>query len=87
MFGLCQIHAFIDYIRSKLSKEYFEILFKAVVFTILSGAALVGIILTITGTNPEISCLTIFKITFLSSYRQSFTLDWSILFFIGSIVR
>lgn len=50
VFGLCQIHAFIDYIRSKLSKDYFEILFKAVVFTILSGAALVGIILTITGT-------------------------------------
>lgn len=49
VFGLCQIHAFIDYVRSKVSKEYFEILFKALVSTILAVAIIIGIILTITG--------------------------------------
>ncbi|KAJ6638390.1 Dolichyl-diphosphooligosaccharide--protein glycosyltransferase subunit STT3A [Pseudolycoriella hygida] len=49
VFGLCQIHSFVDYIRSKMSKEYFEILFRALVTTVLSIATLVGIILTITG--------------------------------------
>lgn len=49
VFGLCQIHAFIDYVRSKMTKEYFEILFKALVITVVSVVILVGIILTITG--------------------------------------
>lgn len=49
MFGLCQVHSFVDYIRSKMSKEYFEILFKALVTAVLSAAALVAIVLTITG--------------------------------------
>ena len=31
MFGLCQIHAFVDYVRSKLTKEQFETLFKSLV--------------------------------------------------------
>ncbi|KAG4080149.1 hypothetical protein HA402_008220 [Bradysia odoriphaga] len=49
VFGLCQIHSFVDYIRSKMSKEYFDVLFKALVTTVLSAAAFVGIVLTITG--------------------------------------
>lgn len=31
VFGLCQIHAFVDYIRSKLNKEQFGILFRSLV--------------------------------------------------------
>lgn len=49
VFGLCQIHSLVDYIRSKMSKEYFEILFKALVTAVLGAAALVAIVLTITG--------------------------------------
>lgn len=49
VFGLCQIHSFVDYIRSKMSKEYFDVLFKALVTAVLSTAALISIILTITG--------------------------------------
>lgn len=49
MFGLCQIYAFIDYVRSRLSKEFFEVLFKAVVMTVLSAAVIVSIALTISG--------------------------------------
>lgn len=49
VFGLCQIHAFVDYVRSRMSKEHFEILFKALVTTVLSLAVAVGTILTITG--------------------------------------
>lgn len=34
-----------------MSKEYFDILFKALVTTVLSTAAFVGIVLTITGND------------------------------------
>lgn len=49
MFGLCQIHSFVDYLRSRMSKEYFDVLFKSLVSTLLSTVFVVGIILTITG--------------------------------------
>jgi len=49
VFGLCQIHAFIDYVRSRLSKEYFNILFRTL--AMLFGATLltVGAVLSATG--------------------------------------
>jgi len=31
VFGLCQIHAFVDYVRSKLTKEQFDTLFRSLV--------------------------------------------------------
>lgn len=49
VFGLCQIFAFIEYVRARLSKEYFETLLKAVLWTVFSGVVAVGIILSITG--------------------------------------
>ncbi|XP_013112404.1 dolichyl-diphosphooligosaccharide--protein glycosyltransferase subunit STT3A [Stomoxys calcitrans] len=49
VFGLCQIHAFVDFLRSRMPTEHFEILFKALVSTILTAAFIVGILLTITG--------------------------------------
>ncbi|XP_011177440.1 dolichyl-diphosphooligosaccharide--protein glycosyltransferase subunit STT3A [Zeugodacus cucurbitae] len=48
-FGLCQIHAFVDYLRAHLSKENFEILFKALVSGILTAVLVIGTVLTITG--------------------------------------
>lgn len=49
VFGLCQIFAFIEYVRARLSKEYFEILLKAVLMTVFSAVVIIGIILSITG--------------------------------------
>lgn len=49
VFGLCQIHAFIDYVRSKISKEHFDILFKALITAVVVVVVTVGAILTITG--------------------------------------
>lgn len=49
VFGLCQINAFVDYVRSRMSKDHFEILFRALVTTVVIGSIIVGIILTITG--------------------------------------
>ncbi|KAF7242188.1 Dolichyl-diphosphooligosaccharide--protein glycosyltransferase subunit STT3A [Varanus komodoensis] len=45
VFGLCQIHAFVDYLRSKLNPQQFEVLFRSVIslvgFVLLSiGAVL-----------------------------------------------
>uniref|UniRef100_A0A8C5B145 Dolichyl-diphosphooligosaccharide--protein glycosyltransferase subunit STT3A n=1 Tax=Gadus morhua TaxID=8049 RepID=A0A8C5B145_GADMO len=49
VFGLCQIHAFVDYLRSKLNTQQFEVLFKSVIslvgFVILSA----GTVLMLTG--------------------------------------
>uniref|UniRef100_A0AAQ5Z2L1 Dolichyl-diphosphooligosaccharide--protein glycosyltransferase subunit STT3A n=2 Tax=Amphiprion TaxID=80969 RepID=A0AAQ5Z2L1_AMPOC len=43
VFGLCQIHAFVDYLRSKLNAQQFEVLFKSVIslvgFILLSAGA------------------------------------------------
>ncbi|KAL3889860.1 hypothetical protein ACJMK2_002184 [Sinanodonta woodiana] len=41
VFGLCQIHAFVDYVRSKLTKEQFNLLFRNMLL-------LVGILTTLT---------------------------------------
>lgn len=49
IFGLCQIHAFVDYLRYRLSASHFEILFKSLVILSASVAASIGAILTITG--------------------------------------
>ncbi|KAK6174523.1 hypothetical protein SNE40_017783 [Patella caerulea] len=40
VFGLCQIHAFVDYLRSKLSVEQFNLLFKSLV--LISGSVMFG---------------------------------------------
>ncbi|XP_050067047.1 dolichyl-diphosphooligosaccharide--protein glycosyltransferase subunit STT3A [Anopheles maculipalpis] len=49
VFGLCQLHAFVDYVRSAVPKEHFETLFQALIVTIASVAALIGLALTVTG--------------------------------------
>ncbi|KAI8121247.1 hypothetical protein FF38_13907 [Lucilia cuprina] len=49
VFGLCQIHAFVDYLRSCMSKDHFETLFKALISTILTVVFIVGTLLTVTG--------------------------------------
>ena len=49
VFGLCQIHAFVDYVRSRMSRENFNLLFKTVVITAAVGATAVGGFLTATG--------------------------------------
>merc|ERR1719354_1555892 len=49
IFGLCQIHAFVDYLRYRLSPSYFEILFKSLIVISATVAAIIAGILTITG--------------------------------------
>uniref|UniRef100_A0A2M4BFF4 Dolichyl-diphosphooligosaccharide--protein glycosyltransferase subunit STT3A n=1 Tax=Anopheles marajoara TaxID=58244 RepID=A0A2M4BFF4_9DIPT len=49
VFGLCQLHALVDYVRSIVPKEHFDTLFQALVISIVSVAALLGLILTLTG--------------------------------------
>ncbi|KAG5326748.1 STT3A glycosyltransferase, partial [Acromyrmex heyeri] len=48
VFGLCQIHALVDYLRSKLSQKEFEILFRALLAVVITTSCIVGGILTIT---------------------------------------
>ncbi len=44
VFGLCQIHAFVDYIRSKLNREQFDILFRSLVlFAAVSSLGAAGV--------------------------------------------
>jgi len=49
VFGLCQLHSFVDYLRSKLSPANFDLLFRSMIVAIAMGSILVGTILTITG--------------------------------------
>lgn len=49
MFGLCQIHAFVDYVRARMPKENFQLLFKSVVLVAAVSVTTVGGILTFTG--------------------------------------
>lgn len=49
VFGLCQLHSFVDYLRSKMTQEDFEVLFKALVVTAASISVAAFGILTITG--------------------------------------
>lgn len=49
VFGLCQLHAFVDYVRSKLPRDHFELLFRTVVITTASVVVTVGGVLTILG--------------------------------------
>lgn len=84
VFGLCQLYALNEYIRSKLSKEFYNILFKSLVvfIGIVSLAAI--IILTLIGSN----C---FLLTFNCSqlihfHFRNIPLDWKILFSFGPIL-
>ncbi|OAD62552.1 Dolichyl-diphosphooligosaccharide--protein glycosyltransferase subunit STT3A [Eufriesea mexicana] len=49
VFGLCQIHALVDYFRSKMSQDDFEILFRGLVISVVTISFILGVILTITG--------------------------------------
>ena len=62
IFGLCQLIAFYEYAQSKLSADQFQILFKAVATLLAAALAVVGTILTITGSEVNKN----FKYKFLS---------------------
>lgn len=49
VFGLCQIHAFVDYLRSKLNAQQFEVLFKSVISLVGFILLSVGTVLMLTG--------------------------------------
>uniref|UniRef100_A0A8C1INE6 Dolichyl-diphosphooligosaccharide--protein glycosyltransferase subunit STT3A n=1 Tax=Cyprinus carpio TaxID=7962 RepID=A0A8C1INE6_CYPCA len=49
VFGLCQIHAFVDYLRSKLNTQQFEVLFKSVISLVGIILLSVGAVLMLTG--------------------------------------
>ncbi|XP_066587742.1 dolichyl-diphosphooligosaccharide--protein glycosyltransferase subunit STT3A [Prorops nasuta] len=49
VFGLCQIHAAVDYLRSKVSEEDFDVLFRGLVIFVVTIVFSIGGILTITG--------------------------------------
>ncbi|XP_044741435.1 dolichyl-diphosphooligosaccharide--protein glycosyltransferase subunit STT3A [Chrysoperla carnea] len=49
VFGLCQIHAFVDYLRVKLSPTDFQLLFKTLVYGVIGIVGVFGGILTLSG--------------------------------------
>ena len=49
MFGLCQIYAFVDYVRSQLTQKQFEFLLRTLVVIVGSAVLVVGGVLTATG--------------------------------------
>jgi len=49
VFGLCQIHAFVDYLRSKLNPQQFEVLFRSVISLVGFVLLTIGAVLMLTG--------------------------------------
>jgi dolichyl-diphosphooligosaccharide--protein glycosyltransferase len=49
VFGLCQLHSFVDYLRSRMTKNDFDLLFHSMVIATASITAVVGGALTLTG--------------------------------------
>ena len=55
-FGLCQLHSFVDYLRSRMTKEDFDALFRAMVIATASVTGVVGGALTLTGKISIVPC-------------------------------
>lgn len=53
MFGLCQIHAFVDYLRSKLNAQQFDVLFKSVISLVGFIVLSLGTALMLTGKRGD----------------------------------
>ncbi|WAR17562.1 STT3A-like protein [Mya arenaria] len=51
VFGLCQIHTFIDYVRSKLTRDQFNLLFRSIVLLVGSVGTISVAIATALGTG------------------------------------
>lgn len=49
VFGLCQVYAFVEYVRSRLSQQYFEILFRSALLVTGATLTVVGAVLSATG--------------------------------------
>ena len=49
VFGLCQLYAFNEYMKSKLSRENYDILFRSVVVALATVGFSVGVVLTLIG--------------------------------------
>lgn len=49
VFGLCQIHAFVDYLKSKVTASDFQLLFKTLSYVFVSIFVIAGGILTLSG--------------------------------------
>ncbi len=63
VFGLCQIHAFVDFLRSKLSKEQFDFLFKTMAILVVVVVAIVGGTLTFLGSILITMTTSVFSLT------------------------
>lgn len=49
VFGLCQLHSLVDYLRCKLSPADFDVLFRSMIVATGTISVLIGTVLTITG--------------------------------------
>lgn len=54
-FGLCQLYAFFEYVKSKVSQQNFEVLFKAAVTALVVVLGVAALILTISGKQPNLT--------------------------------
>lgn len=62
VFGLCQIHAFVDYLRSKLNPQQFEVLFRSVISLVGFVLLTVGALLMLTGRECLYFCKWVWNI-------------------------
>lgn len=75
VFGLCQIHAFVDYLRSKLNAQQFEILFKSVISLVGFVLLSVGAVLMLTGKDTTRLVFTFAQCVYLRLQHRMETLN------------
>ena len=93
VFGLCQLMAFYEYAKSKLSADQFYVLFKAACTLLGLALAAVTIILTITGSKFFVVVVVVVvneqrrpEINGISYDCRGVAVDWSLLLASRSIV-
>lgn len=79
VFGLCQIHAFVDYLRSKLNAQQFEVLFKSVISLVGFILLSVGAVLMLTGETLTFKRQNFIIVFLLSSSCSKLALDCTLL--------
>lgn len=70
VFGLCQIHGFVDYLRSKLTESQFSLLFRTLFILVGVLALSVGGALTALGSIlKDMLCVHVFKVGHVSKWK------------------
>lgn len=53
VFGICQLYAFVNYLRSKMTPDNFQILFQSLIFALAFAGIAAGVVATLLGSEKK----------------------------------